>query len=37
VLADGCLESAFTASRSHTGVDFTEALIADLHRLAGSV
>jgi hypothetical protein len=37
MLADGGLDSAFTASRSHTGVSFTDALIDDLHRLAASV
>jgi hypothetical protein len=37
MLADGGLDSAFTASRSHTGVSFTEALINDLRRLAKSV
>jgi hypothetical protein len=34
MLADGGLDSAFTASRSHTGLSFTDALVGDLHRLA---
>ena len=33
VLADGDLLPAFAASRNHTGVDFTEALVADLRDL----
>ena len=37
MLADGGLDSAFTASRSHTGVSFTDTLIDDLRRLAASV
>jgi len=37
VLADGGIESAFTASRAHTGTDFTGAILDDLRRLDTSV